>query len=78
MAIFLLRAKEGGTYIPPPCTVKPFNDVETSSTFCPWIQELAARGVTHGCGNGRYCPGSPVSRDQMAKFLVTTFRLPIF
>jgi hypothetical protein len=39
---------------------------------------LAARGISNGCGNGRYCPGNPVSRDQMAKFLVTTFRLPIF
>jgi subtilisin family serine protease len=71
MAVFLLRSKEGGTYTPPPCTVKPFNDVETSNTFCPWIQELAARGITHGCGNGNYCPGNPVTRDQMAFFLLT-------
>jgi subtilisin family serine protease len=71
MAVFLLRSKEGGTYTPPPCTVKPFNDVETSSAFCPWIQELAARGITHGCGNGNYCPGNPVTRDQMAFFLLT-------
>ncbi|HTG32781.1 MAG TPA: S8 family serine peptidase [Thermoanaerobaculia bacterium] len=71
MAVFLLRSKEGGTYTPPPCTVKPFNDVEINSTFCPWIQELAARGITHGCGNGNYCPGNPVTRDQMAFFLLT-------
>jgi len=70
MAVFLLRSKDGGTYVPPPCTVKPFNDVEINSTFCPWIQELAARGITHGCGNGNYCPGSPVTRDQMAFFLL--------
>ena len=71
MAVFLLRSKEGGTYTPPPCTVKPFNDVEINNTFCPWIQELAARGITHGCGNGNYCPGNPVTRDQMAFFLLT-------
>ena len=71
MAVFLLRSKEGGTYTPPPCTVKPFNDVEINSTFCPWIKELAARGITQGCGNGNYCPGNPVTRDQMAKFLLT-------
>jgi subtilisin family serine protease len=71
MAVFLLRSKEGGTYTPPPCTVKPFNDVEINNTFCPWIKELAARGITNGCGNGNYCPGNPVTRDQMAKFLLT-------
>jgi subtilisin family serine protease len=72
MAVFLLRAKEGAAYVPPPCTSSPFNDVPVSSPFCPWIQELANRGITGGCGNGSYCPGSPVTREQMAVFLLRT------
>jgi subtilisin family serine protease len=72
MAVFLLRAKEGGAYTPPPCTADPFNDVPASSPFCPWIQELANRGITTGCGGGNYCPGNPVTREQMAVFLLRT------
>ena len=31
---------------------------------------LAAEGITGGCGGGYYCPGNPVTRDQMAVFLL--------
>src|SRR5262249_40288336 len=48
MAVFLLRAKEGPTYLPPPCLEPVFRDVPCSSAFAPWINELAARGVTSG------------------------------
>lgn len=70
MAVFLLRGLEGGSYVPPPCTTSPFSDVAAGSVFCPWIQELAARGVTLGCGGGKYCPAGVVSREQMAIFLM--------
>jgi hypothetical protein len=72
MAVFLLRAKEGGAYTPPPCTTAPFPDVPCSSPFAPWVQELVARGITAGCGGGLYCPTSPVTREQMAVFLLKT------
>ena len=49
-----------------------------SSPFCPWVAELARRGITSGCGGGNFCPNSNVSRAQMAIFLVTNFHLPIF
>lgn len=70
MAVFLLRGVEGSSYVPPPCAADPFTDVPMGSAFCPWIQELAARGITLGCGGGKYCPGNPVSREQMAIFLM--------
>ena len=73
MAVFLLRAKEGAGYTPPPCTAAPFADVPCSNAFAAWIQELVQRGITAGCGGGRYCPGSPVTRAQMAVFLLKTF-----
>jgi hypothetical protein len=72
MAVFLLRAKEGGAFTPPPCTTAPFPDVPCSSPFAPWVQELVARGITAGCGGGLYCPTNPVTREQMAVFLLKT------
>jgi hypothetical protein len=72
MAIILLRAKMGAAYVPPACTVARFGDVPCSSPLAPWVNELVARGVTAGCGGGNYCPDSPVTRAQMAVFLLAT------
>jgi hypothetical protein len=77
MAVFLLATLQGTGWAPPPCTTPPFGDVPVSSPFCPWIKELAARGITSGCGGGNYCPGDPVNRAQMSVFLVSTFNLPL-
>ena len=76
MAVFALKTLEGPGYVPPACGTPMFADVPASSPFCPWVEELARRGVTAGCGGGNYCPNDPVSRAQMAVFLVTTFALP--
>jgi hypothetical protein len=74
MAIFLLRAKDGAAYVPPPCVTAAFGDVPCSDPLSPWVNELVRRGVTAGCGGGNYCPGNPVTRDQMAVFLIVTKR----
>ena len=74
MAVFLLRAKYGSSYSPPPAT-GIFADVDSSFWAVHWIEALAAEGITAGCGNGNYCPESTVTRDQMAIFLVRTFGL---
>ncbi len=76
MAVFLLVTKEGSAYSPPACVVPTFTDVPCASGFAKWIDELAARGITAGCGGGNYCPASAVTRGQMAVFLSTTFGLP--
>jgi hypothetical protein len=75
MAIFLLRAKHGSSYTPPPAT-GVFGDVPTSYWAANWIEQLYAEGITGGCGGGNYCPDNPVTRAQMAIFLVRTFNLP--
>ena len=38
-----------------------------------WAHE---EGITGGCGTGRYCPNSSVTRAQMASFLVRAAHLP--
>jgi hypothetical protein len=76
MAVFLLKALLGATYVPPACTVASFGDVPCSNPFASWIYDLAGRGITGGCGGGNYCPLDPVLRQQMAVFLVKTFQLP--
>ena len=78
MAVFLLKMKEGSSYVPPACTVATFGDVPCDSAFAPWIYELVNRGVTAGCGGGNYCPTGSVARQQMAVFLVKTFGLSLY
>ena len=69
MAVFLLKAKYGICYTPPPCT-GVFDDVPCGPVFAPWIEQLAEEGITGGCGGNNYCPGNPVRRDQMAVFML--------
>ena len=76
MAVFLLRTLEGPAYVPPACVTPLFGDVPCTNGFSRWIDELANRGITAGCGGGNYCPSGSVSRGQMAVFLSTTFSLP--
>ena len=77
MAIFLLRAKHGAAYIPPAVGASTgFADVPLDATYAPWVKQLAAEGITAGCGSGNFCPLQSVNRAQMATFLVRTFSLP--
>lgn len=75
MAVFLLVAEHGTGYIPPAAT-GVFLDVPVSDPFAKWIEQLAAEGVTSGCGGGNFCPAGNVTRDQMAVFLSRTFSIP--
>jgi hypothetical protein len=77
MAVFLLRSKYGSSYSPPAVgSGTGFGDVPTDYWSAAWIKQLVTEGITAGCGNGNYCPSAPVSRAQMAVFLVRTFSLP--
>ena len=69
MAVFLLKAKHGSGYVPPACDGS-FPDVPCPSQFADWIEQLAAEAITGGCGGGNYCPDNPVTRAQMAVFLL--------
>jgi uncharacterized repeat protein (TIGR03803 family) len=75
MAVFLLKAKLGADYLPPPC-IPPgvFPDAPCPGdppTFAvDWIEDLYHRGITAGYADGRYGPADPVTRAQMAVFLL--------
>ena len=77
MAAFLLKARHGSGYVPPPAQ-GIFADVPTSNPFAPWIEELAAEGVTAGCGGASYCPDAPNTRGQMAVFLTRMFGMRLY
>jgi hypothetical protein len=47
-----------------------FPDVPKASLFYLDVETLLHRGVTAGCAASSYCPGSPVTRDQMAAFVL--------
>jgi hypothetical protein len=70
MAAFIIRAM-GETPVSP-CT-GVFSDVPISSQFCGHVERMSQLGITGGCVAGppaQYCPTSPVTRGQMAAFIV--------
>ena len=75
-AVFLLKAKYGSGYLPPPCE-GDFADVACPSQFADWIEQLAEEQITSGCDTNppRYCPLNNNTRGQMAVFLVKTLVL---
>jgi IPT/TIG domain len=71
MAVFLLKASNGPGYTPPSCT-GVFDDVPCPGPYTDWVEDLAAQGITGGCGGDSYCPAEPVKRQQMAVLLLKT------
>jgi serine protease len=70
MAIFLERAMNGGSYQPPPATGAVFLDVAATGFGAAFIEQFSRDGITGGCGGGNYCPSRPVTRAQMAVFIL--------
>ena len=59
---------------PPPAT-PTFGDVPASDSGFPFIEALAASGITAGCTGGNYCPDANLTRRQMAVFLAKALGL---
>ncbi len=55
-----------------------FTDVPVTNPFCKHIHFLWAKGIVSGCSATMYCPGLPVSRDAMAKFIANAFGLQLY
>ena len=75
MAIFLIRTL--GEFNPPTPDAQRFLDVGPERGGYPFIERMAARGITFGCSGTPplYCPDAHVTRAQMAAFLVRAFNL---
>jgi hypothetical protein len=68
MAGFLVRALHL-----PAATKDYFND-DNSSSLEGAINAVAEAGLTGGCAAGKFCPNTPVTREQMAAFLLRAFK----
>ena len=79
MSAFIIRAL--GMSNPPVPALQRFQDVPPSSPFFSFIDQMAVRGITVGCNPpggpvALYCPGLPVTRDQMAAFIIRAVGMP--
>ncbi len=75
VAVWLVRAIDGPA--PPAVGGRLFGDVEFDAWWRPYVERLAELQVTRGCATAplRFCPDMPVTREQMASFLVRAFDL---
>ncbi|HXU40249.1 MAG TPA: DUF1800 family protein [Blastocatellia bacterium] len=73
MAAFIIRGV--GIFDPPTPSSQRFTDVAPDNLFYAFIDQMALRGITAGCGATTYCPNDFVTRAQMAAFLVRGFGL---
>jgi len=77
MAVFLLKASLGSSYVPPAATGTIFADVPASAFAANWIENLFSLNITGGCLTNplRYCPSTTNNRQQMAVFITKAFGL---
>lgn len=73
MAALLVRASG----LEPVGIPSPFSDVPGDAWYAPYVEAIRIAGVTTGCGPERFCPDEPVTREQMALFIVRAFDLAL-
>ena len=78
VSVWLLRARHGTASSPPPASGAVFVDVPADGFAAAWIEELAAEGITSGCGGGNFCPDAALTRAEAAVFLLRTLHGPDF
>jgi hypothetical protein len=80
IAVFILRAKHVGQpgWQPPAISDSFFDDVPVAGKewMMPWIDEFRNQGYSGGCTATTYCPERPITRAEMATFIVRAFNLP--
>jgi hypothetical protein len=81
MAVFLLRAKHGGSYTPPTSTHE-FSDMPVAGKewMEAWVDQFYREGITTGCSADnsqtpprQFCPEREVTRAEMAVFVLRAF-----
>ncbi len=60
----------------PSAPTSEFSDVPADAWYGDAVSRLAAAGITRGCAPGLFCPGSVVTRAEMALFLSRGLDLP--
>ena len=75
MAVWLVRAVDGVE--PDVVSSSRFVDVDPSVWWVGYVERLADLDITRGCSVEpvRFCPSDPVTREEMASFLVRAFGL---
>ncbi len=68
MAVFVIRALLGDNFTAP--ATPSFTDVPATHPFFNYIQKLKDLGITSGCTATTFCPDAPVTRGQMAAFVI--------
>ena len=58
-----------------PPAAATFSDVPVGHPQRPFVEALAAAGITGGCGGGNFCPDGGLTRGQMAVFLAAALGL---
>lgn len=69
-AMYVLKTLYGDTFVPRDVT-GIFADVDKSSPFTPWIEELYRRHITNGCSSSplNFCPLEPILGEHFMIFL---------
>ena len=72
MSVFVVRARLGAaadsTFTFPPNPF--FTDVPSNFLYFKWVQRMKKDSLTAGCTATAYCPNDPVTRGQMAIFIM--------
>jgi hypothetical protein len=66
MAVFI----EAALGNPPNVATGRFIDVPADHPFAGYLEKLEDDGITGGCGGGQFLPDKPVTRAEMAVFIV--------
>jgi hypothetical protein len=70
MAVFIIRARLGPTANFNYPSTPYFTDVGSSNVDFSYVQRMKMDGITSGCTATAYCPNDPVTRAEMATFIV--------
>ena len=74
LAVFLIRAIQARSGRPLNEFGYPaqayFTDVPTTDGRFPYVQAMRAAGITSGCTATAFCAGAPITRGELAVFLI--------
>jgi hypothetical protein len=75
IAAFIVRGKFGNLFGDafPHRAVPYFTDVPATDPAFPFIQKLRELGITAGCTATEFCGNQPLSREQLAVFIIRAF-----